>query len=64
MLWPLVPLLLGEVVRGRRELVRHYADRAARAEAERERRRGAGWSRNGCASPARCTTWWPTPCRR
>ncbi|MFC9269731.1 sensor histidine kinase [Streptomyces zhihengii] len=37
MLWPLVPLLLGEVVRGRRELVRHYADRAARAEAERER---------------------------
>ncbi|MEU0909619.1 sensor histidine kinase [Streptomyces althioticus] len=37
MLWPLVPLLLGEVVRGRREEVRAYADRAARAEAERER---------------------------
>lgn len=37
MLWPLVPLLLGEVVRGRREEVRVYADRAARAEEERER---------------------------
>ncbi|NJP48694.1 sensor histidine kinase [Streptomyces sp. SBST2-5] len=37
MLWPLVPLLLGEVVRGRREQVRAYAERAARAEAERER---------------------------
>ncbi|MGW4026008.1 sensor histidine kinase [Streptomyces sp. NPDC005009] len=37
MLWPLVPLLLGEAVRGRRELVREYADRAERAEAERER---------------------------
>ncbi|MVO84981.1 sensor histidine kinase [Streptomyces sp. p1417] len=36
MLWPLVPLLLGEVVRGRRELLREYADRVARAEAERE----------------------------
>ncbi|MFH8791785.1 sensor histidine kinase [Streptomyces sp. NPDC017941] len=36
MLWPLVPLLLGEVVRGRQELMREYADRAARAEAERE----------------------------
>ncbi|MGA4837661.1 histidine kinase dimerization/phosphoacceptor domain-containing protein [Streptomyces sp. G45] len=36
-LWPLVPLLLGEVVRGWRELMREYADRAARAEAERER---------------------------
>ncbi|WP_308298753.1 sensor histidine kinase [Streptomyces sp. GESEQ-35] len=37
MLWPLVPLLLGEVVRTRRELLAEYADRAARAEAERER---------------------------
>ncbi|MDT6982341.1 sensor histidine kinase [Streptomyces lusitanus] len=37
MLWPLVPLLLGELVRGRREEVRAYAGRAARAEAERER---------------------------
>lgn len=37
MLWPLVPLLLGEVVRGRRELLREYADRAERAEADRER---------------------------
>lgn len=37
MLWPLVPLLLGEVVRGRRELMAEYADRAARAEAERDR---------------------------
>ncbi|MER7404805.1 sensor histidine kinase [Streptomyces sp. NPDC000070] len=37
MLWPLVPLLLGEAVRGRRELVREYADRATRAEADRER---------------------------
>nr|WP_308801059.1 sensor histidine kinase [Streptomyces polyasparticus] len=36
MLWPLVPLLLGEVVRGRRELMKEYADRAGRAEAERE----------------------------
>lgn len=37
MLWPLVPLLLGEVVRGRRELMAEYADRAERAEADRER---------------------------
>ncbi|MFI8091047.1 sensor histidine kinase [Streptomyces sp. NPDC086080] len=37
MLVPLVPLLLGEAVRGRRELTREYADRARRAEAERER---------------------------
>ncbi|MEV2253535.1 sensor histidine kinase [Streptomyces sp. NPDC050147] len=37
MLWPLVPLLLGEVVRGRRELLQEYADRAERAEADRER---------------------------
>ncbi|MFJ9666363.1 sensor histidine kinase [Streptomyces sp. NPDC101219] len=37
MLWPLVPLLLGEAVRGRRELMREYEDRAERAEAERER---------------------------
>ncbi|MEV8313971.1 sensor histidine kinase [Streptomyces sp. NPDC059900] len=37
MLWPLVPLLLGEVVRGRRELLEEYADRAERAEADRER---------------------------
>jgi signal transduction histidine kinase len=35
-LWPLVPLLFGEVVRGRRELRRAYAARAARAEADRE----------------------------
>ncbi|MGW6456609.1 sensor histidine kinase [Streptomyces sp. NPDC055078] len=40
MLWPLVPLLLGEVVRGQRELMAEYADRAARAEAEREREAG------------------------
>ncbi|MGW6057890.1 sensor histidine kinase [Streptomyces sp. NPDC055189] len=37
MLWPLVPLLLGEVVRGRRELLEEYAARAERAEADRER---------------------------
>lgn len=37
MLVPLVPLLLGEAVRGRRELTAHYADRARRAERERER---------------------------
>ncbi|MFC8130470.1 sensor histidine kinase [Streptomyces sp. NPDC057302] len=37
MLWPLVPLLLGEVVRGRRELMKEYADRAERTEADRER---------------------------
>jgi signal transduction histidine kinase len=37
MLWPLVPLLLGEVVRTRRELLDEYAARAARAEADRER---------------------------
>jgi signal transduction histidine kinase len=35
-LWPQVPLLLGEVVRGRRELLGEYAARAARAEADRE----------------------------
>ncbi|MFJ5266597.1 sensor histidine kinase [Streptomyces sp. NPDC088387] len=37
MVWPLVPLLLGEAVRTRRELLHEYADRAARAERERER---------------------------
>ncbi|MGP3969941.1 sensor histidine kinase [Streptomyces sp. 6N223] len=37
MIWPLVPLLLGEVVRGRRELTAYYAERARRAERERER---------------------------
>ncbi|MDN3023973.1 histidine kinase [Streptomyces sp. S.PB5] len=37
MLWPLVPLLLGEVVRTRRQLLAEYAARTARAEAERER---------------------------
>ncbi|MPY52761.1 sensor histidine kinase [Streptomyces acidicola] len=37
MLWPLVPLLLGEVVRTRRQLLAEYAARAERAEAERER---------------------------
>ncbi|EPH43536.1 sensor histidine kinase [Streptomyces aurantiacus] len=37
MLWPLVPLLLGEVVRTRRELLDAYAARAAQAEADRER---------------------------
>ncbi|MEU3267275.1 sensor histidine kinase [Streptomyces cavourensis] len=37
MIWPLVPLLLGEAVRTRRELLAEYAARAERAEAERER---------------------------
>ncbi|KKD03176.1 sensor histidine kinase [Streptomyces sp. WM6386] len=37
MLWPLVPLLLGEVVRMRRQLLDEYAARAAWAEEERER---------------------------
>ncbi|CAO0832994.1 hypothetical protein SMICM17S_07154 [Streptomyces microflavus] len=37
MVWPLVPLLLGEAVRTRRELLAEYAARAARAEEERER---------------------------
>ncbi|PSM42734.1 two-component sensor histidine kinase [Streptomyces dioscori] len=37
MLWPLVPLLLGEVVRTRRQLQTEYAARAARAEEDRER---------------------------
>ena len=37
MLWPLVPLLLGEVVRTRRQLQDEYAARAARAEEDRER---------------------------
>ncbi len=34
--WPVLALLLGEVVRVRRELLASYADRAARAEADRE----------------------------
>ncbi|WP_435878545.1 sensor histidine kinase [Streptomyces bacillaris] len=38
MIWPLVPLLLGEAVRTRRELLAEYAARAERAEAERERK--------------------------
>ncbi|WP_405679253.1 sensor histidine kinase [Streptomyces sp. NBC_01511] len=37
MVWPLVPLLLGEAVRTRRELLRVYEARAARAEEDRER---------------------------
>ncbi|MGW1716415.1 sensor histidine kinase [Streptomyces sp. NPDC002156] len=37
MLWPLVPLLLGEVVRMRQQLLDEYAARASRAEADRER---------------------------
>ncbi|MEV5981926.1 sensor histidine kinase [Streptomyces sp. NPDC052114] len=37
MVWPLVPLLLGEVVRTRRQLLAAYAARAERAEADRER---------------------------
>ncbi|MHB9756968.1 sensor histidine kinase [Streptomyces sp. BYX5S] len=37
MVWPLIPLLLGEVVRTRRELLAAYAARAERAEADRER---------------------------
>jgi len=37
MVWPLVPLLLGEAVRTRRELLAEYAARAARAEEDRER---------------------------
>ncbi len=37
MIWPLVPLLRGEAVRTRRELLAEYAARAERAEAERER---------------------------
>ncbi|MEV8017989.1 sensor histidine kinase [Streptomyces sp. NPDC086554] len=37
LLWPLVPLLLGEAVRTRRELLVAYAARAARAEEDRER---------------------------
>lgn len=36
-LWPVAALLLGEAVRGRRELRREYADREARAAAQRER---------------------------
>ena len=34
--WPVLAVLLGEVVRARRELLATYADRAARAEADRE----------------------------
>ena len=34
--WPVLAVLLGEVVRARRELLAGYADRAARAEADRE----------------------------
>lgn len=37
MLWPIVPLALGEAVRMRHELLAEYEGRAARAEAERER---------------------------
>src|SRR5690606_21973022 len=37
LVWPAAALLLGEVVRGRRELRREYAARQAMAEAERER---------------------------
>ncbi|MFD3525555.1 sensor histidine kinase [Streptomyces sp. NPDC058653] len=37
MIWPLIPLLLGEAVRMRRELLHEYEARAARAEEDRER---------------------------
>lgn len=37
MLWPVVALLLGEAVRGRRELLGEYAARVARAAADQER---------------------------
>jgi signal transduction histidine kinase len=37
MLWPLIPLVLGEAVRTRHELLDEYAARAVRAEAEQER---------------------------
>jgi signal transduction histidine kinase len=37
MAWPLLALLLGENVRGRRELLAEYAARAEQAEADRER---------------------------
>lgn len=37
MIWPLVPLALGEAGRSRRDLMREHAARADRAEAERER---------------------------
>lgn len=35
--WPIAALLLGETVRSRRELLAEYADRADRAEADRDR---------------------------
>ncbi|HLL64378.1 MAG TPA: sensor histidine kinase [Micromonosporaceae bacterium] len=38
LLWPVVAVLLGEVVRGRRELREEYATRESRAAAEREQR--------------------------
>jgi signal transduction histidine kinase len=37
MLWPAAAILLGEVIRGRRELLAEYAEREARAAADRER---------------------------
>ncbi|MPY96215.1 MAG: sensor histidine kinase [Acidimicrobiia bacterium] len=36
LIWPLIPVLLGEVVRARQELLAEYGQRAARAEADRE----------------------------
>lgn len=36
MIWPLLPLVLGELVRARRELLAEHVARAARAEADRE----------------------------
>ncbi|MVO88632.1 hypothetical protein GPA10_28705 [Streptomyces sp. p1417] len=48
-----LPLLLGEVVRTRRQPLREYADRAARAWADREREaaRRVREERVGAASP-------------
>ncbi len=64
MIWPLVPLLLGEAVRTRRELLAEYAARAERAEGNGNGRPPAGSARSGCGSPGRSTTSSPTRCPR
>ncbi|MFE6027369.1 hypothetical protein [Streptomyces niveus] len=59
LMWPLVPLLLGEAVRTRRELLREYEARTARAEEDRERE-AARRVHEERVRIANCTTSSPT----
>jgi hypothetical protein len=57
-------VMLGEVVRSRRALTAETARRLRLAQEERTAEAGRASRRNGCASPANCTTRWRTAWRR